>query len=398
MSDYYASKELVDRAKAYSSLRDSAVGIIRDLAKATPLPTDAEPRASSALLEAARTPSGAPLFAHPWLSSCPDCGADLDTGWECTDCEKDWQPLHQIVAAIKAEKARGPSEPVSDPFKFKEPDAYKQTELPEEFCAWLTGTWRGERGLWRVMSAEQTDQLVDFVRGLCKERDEANARANGLRSDVAHWQETCEAATKACKEPGLLASELAGHVAKLRERTEKAETALADHIVDANKLVAGLESLCSAQSVSSYARLVNGLDAFVCAVHNAADKCRPSTKPATDEPAIESFLRHLKSDHHVHNCHIDLNAMCEVDRVELRGVQARYDGKVLVIESKQPGAGWVLKDEPKPASDVASAETDWHPILTKWLQRRDEGHPCSPEDLGAMVATLVRIELARGVK
>ena len=23
---------------------------------------------------------------------CPSCGHDLDTGWECTRCERDWRP------------------------------------------------------------------------------------------------------------------------------------------------------------------------------------------------------------------------------------------------------------------------------------------------------------------
>jgi tRNA(Ile2) C34 agmatinyltransferase TiaS len=24
---------------------------------------------------------------------CPDCGGDLDTGWECNDCRKDWRDI-----------------------------------------------------------------------------------------------------------------------------------------------------------------------------------------------------------------------------------------------------------------------------------------------------------------
>jgi hypothetical protein len=23
---------------------------------------------------------------------CPTCGCELDTGWECTNCERDWMP------------------------------------------------------------------------------------------------------------------------------------------------------------------------------------------------------------------------------------------------------------------------------------------------------------------
>lgn len=26
---------------------------------------------------------------------CPDCGADLDTGWECNGCGKDWFTVAQ---------------------------------------------------------------------------------------------------------------------------------------------------------------------------------------------------------------------------------------------------------------------------------------------------------------
>jgi hypothetical protein len=389
MSDYYASKELVDRAKAYSSLRDSAVGIIRDLAKATPLPTDAEPRASSALLEAARTPSGAPLFAHPWLSSCPDCGADLDTGWECTDCEKDWQPLHQIVAAIKAEKARGPSEPVSDPFKFKEPDAYKQTELPEEFCAWLTGTWRGERGLWRVMSAEQTDQLVDFVRGLCKERDEASDERDDWHAQADLWTELYR---KVIEERDAWIA-----------RAEKAEAALAAKpvadepnakLLELRKWVGewnppiGDESFC------------RGHNQLMVLVTEEIDRLLAS-KPVADEPKPEPIDLYTAKRNYKFRLELSETDRCR-NCVHVRHHKFPYDGQadcsLLDIHVSNTRKSRCQRHEPKPASDVASAETDWHPILTKWLQRRDEGHPCSPEDLGAMVATLVRIELARGVK
>jgi hypothetical protein len=43
-------------------------------------------------------------------------------------------------------------------------------------------------------------------------------------------------------------------------------------------------------------------------------------------------------------------------------------------------------------------DPDWHQIMTNWLEKRDAGRPCSPEDLAAVVATIVRRELARGAK
>jgi hypothetical protein len=43
-------------------------------------------------------------------------------------------------------------------------------------------------------------------------------------------------------------------------------------------------------------------------------------------------------------------------------------------------------------------DPDWHQTMTKWLEQRDAGRPCSPETLAAVVATIVRRELARGAK
>jgi hypothetical protein len=52
-----------------------------------------------------------------------------------------------------------------------------------------------------------------------------------------------------------------------------------------------------------------------------------------------------------------------------------------------------------PPSDVASVDDpDWHQTMTKWLKRRDAGHPCSPGALEAVIALIVRRELARGAK
>lgn len=38
---------------------------------------------------------------------CPSCSGELDTGYECTKCGRDWQPwaqagpLHEIITAVR---------------------------------------------------------------------------------------------------------------------------------------------------------------------------------------------------------------------------------------------------------------------------------------------------------
>jgi hypothetical protein len=43
------------------------------------------------------------------------------------------------------------------------------TMVPAEFQRWLAGTWVGDKGCWRSMSASQTDELITLVRRLFRD-------------------------------------------------------------------------------------------------------------------------------------------------------------------------------------------------------------------------------------
>lgn len=59
------------------------------------------------------------------FTHCPTCGGDLDTGWECTQCQADWEV---VVAAIKGEAA--PASPCRE-------------DLVEALAAYAHEAWSG---------------------------------------------------------------------------------------------------------------------------------------------------------------------------------------------------------------------------------------------------------------
>jgi hypothetical protein len=105
---------------------------------------------------------------------------------------------NDLEQAIKAEEARGPSE-VGATDIMHQRECINRVGDPDPTC--------------RVCY----ETMADIASDLRDERDEAIKAADGLRTDVAYWQNIVESAVKACDYPGLLHSELVEHIEQLRK-------------------------------------------------------------------------------------------------------------------------------------------------------------------------------------
>jgi len=398
----YASKDLIHRAAVYDKWDhlyeghppESYKTIIRDLAKAAPEP---EPRASSALLEAAR-----------------NLVDDIERGsWDAVD------PI-PVRAAIEAEEARGPSEVeklrrelASVTSERDELDAkylgFEKTLSAIQDCQPTPARFREDDQLeppWEVVERIWCNLNAAEVRAekAEAERDAETKRGDGLRSDVTYWQDIVMSAVAACGYPGLLHSELVAHIKQLPKERDEA-------IARAEQQAAEIGSLCKRLSEAGITD-VEALRKDLAEVQGRNRRQYDAIRELRKELDQERAMR-LRSDATMRAAETRAEKVeAEVNRLQEAVVDSGSNAKLLELrnwlesdcddpvthDALANKIGFMLFRPPSSAapSSVASVDTDDGP-LRRWLTEHGAGfRVISPENDQLALAELCRRALGGG--